>query len=246
MAIKPHGAAALLLFASQASGSDELMVGNFSMANPGVDIPAQWEPLNFEKIPRHSRYTLVYEKGITVIKADSQGAASGLIRRIQIDPERYPLVQWRWKVSNTLEKSNVYSKAGDDYPARLYITFAYDPDRLSLLEKLKYQTARMLYGDIPSAAINYIWATNAPVGALVDNAYTSYTKMFVVQSGAKHVGEWIVEERNILQDYIRAFGERPPMISGVAIMTDTDNTGGHATAYYGDIVFKTSQDRERQ
>jgi hypothetical protein len=28
------------------------------------------------------------------------------------------------------------------------------------------------------------------------------------------------------------------MISGVAIMTDTDNTGESATAYYGDILFK--------
>jgi hypothetical protein len=28
------------------------------------------------------------------------------------------------------------------------------------------------------------------------------------------------------------------MISSVAIMTDTDNTGGSATAYYGDILFK--------
>ena len=28
------------------------------------------------------------------------------------------------------------------------------------------------------------------------------------------------------------------MISGVAIMTDTDNTGESAIAYYGDIVFR--------
>jgi hypothetical protein len=27
------------------------------------------------------------------------------------------------------------------------------------------------------------------------------------------------------------------MIKGVAIMTDTDNTGESATAYYGDIAF---------
>jgi hypothetical protein len=32
------------------------------------------------------------------------------------------------------------------------------------------------------------------------------------------------------------------MISGVAIMTDTDNTGESATAYYGDILSKSRQD----
>jgi hypothetical protein len=34
----------------------------------------------------------------------------------------------------------------------------------------------------------------------------------------------------------------PPPISGVAIMTDTDNTGESATAHYGDIVFKQACD----
>jgi hypothetical protein len=31
------------------------------------------------------------------------------------------------------------------------------------------------------------------------------------------------------------------MISGVAIMTDTDNTGESAAAFYGDIVFKKAE-----
>jgi hypothetical protein len=43
-------------------------------------------------------------------------------------------------------------------------------------------------------------------------------------------------------DYRAAFGEDPPPINGVAIMTDTDNTGESATAYYGDIVFKRDAD----
>ena len=46
-----------------------------------------------------------------------------------IDPREYPIVRWRWKVENVLNKSDVSRKDGDDYPARLYITFAYEPDR---------------------------------------------------------------------------------------------------------------------
>ena len=52
------------------------------------------------------------------------------------------------------------------------------------------------------------------------------------------LNQWLSEERNIYEDYKKAFGQEPPMISGVAIMTDTDNTGETATAYYGDILFK--------
>ncbi len=62
--------------------------------------------------------------------------------------------------------------------------------------------------------------------------------MIVVESGAEKVNRWVCEERNILEDYGKAFGGTPPKISGVAIMTDTDNTGESAIAYYGDIFFR--------
>jgi hypothetical protein len=61
--------------------------------------------------------------------------------------------------------------------------------------------------------------------------------MIVVQSGAQRIGAWVEEERNVYQDYKVAFGEEPPLINGVAIMSDTDNTRERAVAYYGDIVF---------
>ncbi|MGO8989997.1 MAG: DUF3047 domain-containing protein [bacterium] len=58
-----------------------------------------------------------------------------------------------------------------------------------------------------------------------------------LESGADKLNQWVNEDRNVYEDYKKAFGEEPPMISGVAIMTDTDNTGESAIAYYGDIVF---------
>ncbi len=234
------GALLFLCAASPVLSGEILTVGGFSSASPGTTLPEHWEPLLFEKIPAHTRYTLVKDEGITVVKAESRAAASGLIRRILIDPGKYPVIRWRWKISNVINGSDPRRKVGDDYPARLYITFAYDPARLDFLERLKFQAARALYGNIPGAAINYIWATETPVGTWTDNAYTAYTRMYVVESGRGRIGEWIVEERNILQDYIQAFGRRPPLINGVAIMTDTDNTGEQATAYYGDIVFMQS------
>ena len=88
--------------------------------------------------------------------------------------------------------------------------------------------------------MNYIWETKTPVGTIVDNAYTDFAKMVIVESGTQKVGMWIDEERNIYEDYKKAFGEEPPMINGVAIMSDTDNTKEQATAYYGDIVFQKS------
>lgn len=71
----------------------------------------------------------------------------------------------------------------------------------------------------------------------MDNAFTSFAKMIVVESGARRIGSWIEEERNVYQDYLSAFGEEPPAINGIAIMTDTDNTKERAVAFYGDIEF---------
>jgi hypothetical protein len=62
--------------------------------------------------------------------------------------------------------------------------------------------------------------------------------MIAVESGSEKINQWVTQRRNLLEDYRKAFQTDPPMISGVAIMTDTDNTGESATAYYGDIIFR--------
>ena len=144
-----------------------------------------------------------------------------------------------WKVGNVLEKGDVSRKAGDDYPARIYITFEYDSERVGFLDRVKYEAVRLLYGQYPPlGAINYIWESKAPVGTVVPNPFTGQVVMFVLESGPSKLNTWVTERRNVYEDYKAAFGEEPPMISGVAIMTDTDNTGESATAYFGDIVFK--------
>jgi len=215
-----------------------LEVGKFSAATEGRALPDGWKPLVFKKVPKNTTYTLVKDGGAVVVKAVSEATASGLTKEVKIDPKEYPVVRWRWKVENLLKTGDVTKKEGDDYPARLYITFEYDPDKVSFGKKAKYKAGRVIFGDIPIAAINYIWDAKAPQELFIDNAFTDFAKMIVVRSGAQGVGTWMEEERNIYADYQKAFGGEPPMINGVAIMTDTDNTKESAVAYYGDIVFK--------
>ncbi len=217
----------------------ELEVGRFSKARIDDGLPADWKPFIFKKIKQHTRYSLVKDQGNIVVKAISRGSASGLIRKISIDPIQYPVIQWQWKITGVYLKGNVTQKDGDDYPARLYITFAYDPEKVDIFEKAKYEAAYLLYGEYPPiSAINYIWANKAPMGTWVDNPYTSRSKMIVVQSGSLKKELWVTEERDIYEDYQKAFGKSPPMISGVAIMTDSDNTKASTISYFGDIIFK--------
>ena len=140
---------------------------------------------------------------------------------------------------HVLKKGDVTTKEGDDYAARVYVTFEYDPKTASLFETALVKLGRLIYGeDPPIATINYIWANKAPVGTIVQSPFTKLDKMIVVETGEVSLNRWITEERNIFDDYVKAFGEPPPMVSGVAIMTDSDNTKESAIAFYGDILFK--------
>jgi len=237
--------ALVLLLASSpvamADSGNQLPVGLFSQSQPGTTFPAGWKPLTFEKIPTHTQYDLVTDGDAVVVKAVSHQSSSGITREISIDPKEYPVVQWRWKVENVLKHGDVTEKSGDDYPARLYITFEYDSSKVGFFEKAKYGAAKLIYGQYPPlGAINYIWESKSPIGTIAPNPYTDRVNMIVIESGETRLHEWITEERNVYEDYKKAFGEDPPKISGVAIMTDTDNTKESAVAYFGDIVFKKS------
>jgi hypothetical protein len=226
-------------FPAFAQNPGQIMVGDFSSGEVGEIPPAGWQKLTFDKIPEHTQYESVKDGDTVVIKAQSQSSASGLIRKIEIDPREYPIVEWRWKVAGVLEKGDARQKKGDDYAARIYISFAYDPSRLSFVDRIKYKTVKLLYGEYPpSAVLNYIWGNKVPVNTLVPSPYTGKSMMVVVQSGDTRAGQWAREERNLLMDFREAFNAEPPMISGVAIMTDSDNTGESVTAWYGDIFFR--------
>jgi hypothetical protein len=111
-----------------------------------------------------------------------------------------------------------------------------------LLRRLKFRAARAVFPELPYGAMNYIWASATPTGAILDNPFAGdFVKMVVVQSGEGAKGRWIEERRNVYEDYREAFGTEPPRIEGIAIMTDTDNTGASASAWYGDIRFLPAQ-----
>ena len=219
--------------------TDVLRVGAFSEQDPARKQPADWQPISFAKIDTKTEYDLVRRGDESVVRAESDGGAAGLATETRIDLTEYPILEWRWKVDGVVQDGNARTKDGDDYAARLYVTFDYDD--LGFGDQVRLVALRALgYDEIPTRALNYIWANRVDRGAVLENAYTDWVMMVAVQSGSARTGEWITERRNVLADYREAFGGDPPPVNGVALMTDTDNTNGTATAYYGDILFRTS------
>jgi hypothetical protein len=58
-----------------------------------------------------------------------------------------------------------------------------------------------------------------------------------VDSGSKDLNNWVSHKRNVRADLKEQFGEDILSIDAVALMTDTDNSGGRAQTFYGDIWF---------
>lgn len=198
--------------ASQASG-EEIAVARF-----GSSGLAEW---NVKEFKGQTDYRLVEKNGRTVLHAYAQAAASGLIREIPFDPRHHRYLNWSWKIAHTVPGGDARTKRGDDYAARVYVIF---PGRFF------WQTR----------ALNYIWANQLPQGESIANAFTSNARMLAVQSGNDKAGQWVDEQRDILADYRRLFGEDPPRAGAIAIMTDTDNTGAEAWAWYGDITLTSA------
>lgn len=257
-----YGGAVLAESLSTSSFKEDLSFKEDFSGPSGPDgTPVGWKPLLFPKIKKHTIYTVVTEEGSAGTGGDegpnryllavSSASASGLYKEIDVDLGRTPLLRWRWRVDGILSKGDATRKDGDDYPARLYVTFAFDPKRASFFERMKHKVLVAIYGKAPSKAITYIWANKLPKGSAVANPYTDKAMMVAVQSGPELAGEWVSEERNVFDDYKRFFGAEPtgspppgslppgllPKVTSIAVMTDTDNTGGAARAGYDDLEF---------
>lgn len=226
----------------QIHGAPPDYITPFSAAAPGDQLPQGWQRTQLPKVPRETQYTLELQEGVTVLRAEANSSMSGWSHPVRVDPNKTPILRWRWKVSGALTKSAFGTKAGDDFAARVYVLFDYDLNKLPFFTRNKIKFARSLYGEaVPAAGLCYVWDAKATVGTSAWSAYTNRLRMIVAESGNTRTGQWVEVTRNVAEDFRAAFGEAPPMVSGVAIATDTDNTKDSVTAWYGDLVFAPGQ-----
>ena len=199
-----------------------------------------WKPFFFPKIKKHSTYTIETIGQDHRLKAESSGSASAIVYKDSFNVYEHPRVKWRWMVDNVYEKGNARTKAGDDYPIRVYIMFEYDPEQAGAFEKMKYSMAKSIYGEYPPhSSLSYVWASKEDPDTYLVSPYTDKAEMVLLEKGPQKIGTWQEEEINILDDYQKAFGIKPPVRARIAVMNDSDNTGESAVSYMDYIeIFK--------
>jgi hypothetical protein len=198
-----------------------------------------WQLLRFPRVERASRYQPVEVDGVPAVRAESECSASALLLPVEdVDLRRTPLLRWRWRVERRLDLADERRKEGDDFAARVYLMFRFDPARASWLERARRRVAEVVYGqEIPGNAINYVWSSREPSGAVWDNPYTASSKMGSL--GAGPLPEWRSEEVDVWADYRRLFATDPPALVGVALMSDSDDSCGRGVAWLAELRFAT-------
>jgi len=198
-----------------AASGPQIIVGAFSQGNM-----VGWEHKAFKG---ETLYSLIYdpEKKSIVVQAVSQAAASGRFRKVRIDLTKTPFLNWSWKISDALSGIDETVKAGDDFSARVYVV-----------------VERGIIG-LSSLSVNYVWASQHPAGSAWPSPFTGNVRLLAVDSGSKGLNAWVTHKRDVRADLREQFGEDIVSVDAVALMTDTDNSGGHAQASYGDIWFSS-------
>lgn len=199
-------------------------------------LPAGWKPLVLLKAKKPTDYRLVKEDGRTVLLARASASSSALMHELNVDPLEQPWLNWQWKITHLLTAADNTRRTTEDSPVRIVLGFDGDKASLPFVDQMLFETAKVVTGhDFPYATLMYIWENRLPVGTVIRSAHSSRIKMMVAATGPEGVGEWREFTRNIVEDFEKAYGEKPGRLLGVGVLTDTDNTGETVEAWYGDI-----------
>lgn len=200
------------------------MIGWMTLATSAKAVALEFEPSEMihwrsEAFQGRTQYDLDRSGSKPAIAANCESSASGLFLRQHIDLRATPIIEWSWRVETVFDSSaDERTKAGDDYPARLYV--------VKDGGLLPWRTR----------AINYVWSSRMPRGSNWPNAYAAQAHMIAVRSGvASAPDQWMTERRDIREDFRRYHGVDLESIDAIAIMTDCDDRATTAKAWYGGV-----------
>lgn len=237
-AAAPQAPSAKLVLPRPLQAGDLPRIGSLPLfaGTPGKELPDGWEPWTLHPSKTRTRYRLERDADGVIIAANADAAASGLVRRTSLSPFLMPTLEWRWKVDQLIPGADNTDRYAEDAPVRIVLAFDGDKRSLPMRDRLFFEQVRLLSGqDMPYATLMYIWENRQPVGTVIHNPNTNRVRKLVVASGEKDLKRWKHFRRNVVADYIQAFGKPPGTLIGVAILTDTDNTRQRVSAAYGDL-----------
>ena len=175
--------------------------------------------LKVKKVKGETSWSLGSNEKGNYIRAESEGKASGLGKEVKIDLSKTPFINITWKVEKDLKGITENSKKGHDYAARVFVIKKTGSTPLS------------------NRAINYVFSSNNNIDDNWPSPYTKKSIDYVLSTTQKSLGTWVTVKSNVKEDFMKLLGLDIENLTGVAIMTDTDNSKLKAISYYQNIYF---------
>ena len=179
----------------------------------------EFKNLQVKKVKGETKWTLGSNENGAYIKAEAEGVGSGLGKEIEIDLNKTPFINITWKVEKDLLGIIENSKKGHDYAARVFVIKKTGATPLS------------------NRAINYVFSSNNIIDQNWPSPYTKKSIDYVLSTTIDKPNKWVTVKANVKEDFMKLHGLDVDNISGVAIMTDTDNSKLKAISYYQNIYF---------
>ena len=196
---------------------------------------AAWTHLPFPG-KRPTEFRPVRVDGRDAVAARAEASASMLRQKLRLEPQQLAGLRFSWRVPALIAGADLALRDKDDTPVRVVLAFDGDRRRLSQRDAALSELARAITGeDMPYATLMYVWSGTRAAGTVVASPRTDRIRRLVVESGAARLDRWLDYERDIRADYEHAFGEPPGALIGIAVMTDSDNTGTRTHAWYGPV-----------
>ncbi len=204
--------ATCLLFTGVVHAEDRVVVADFSSTAGSDRIPDGWELK--EKTGR-ADFAVVRDDRVAAARFRSANTSFSLQREVDVDVKHYPILTWKWKVTQLPAGGDFRKPVTDDQAAQLFVAFT------------------------RSRAIVYIWDTSAPRALIETTSPVPFMKVavVVVRSGPADAGKWLSESRNVFEDYKNIFGSEPPPVHGIRLQINSQHTSTSAESYFADIAF---------
>ena len=181
----------------------------------------EFKTLKVKKVKGETTWNLGSNENGNFIKAEAEGKGSGLGKEVEIDLLKTPYINITWKIEKDLSGIVENSKKGHDYAARVFVI------------KKTGSTA------LSNRAINYVFSSNNPVNKYWPSPYTKKSIDYVLSTTKDNLNEWVTVKANVKKHFKKLHNLDVNELSGVAIMTDTDNSKLKAISYYQNIYFSS-------
>jgi len=209
---------------SFAAEKDILVVDRFTGGLNEEGLPKGW---TLEKnLGPESKISVEREKEAYFLRLLSVGDSFGVKKEVAFDIRKYPYLTWRWRAIKLPPGGDIRRRETDDQAGQMYVVFPKFPTMIN------------------TRSMGYIWDSNAPAGS--SGTSTAYSKMkyVVLRSGLSKLNQWILETRNVYEDYKKFFREEPPTVGAILLYINSQHTKSSAEIHYGEIFFSARPSKD--